>query len=92
MTELWKIKCKSDLYDYRANEAALVSIPEQITLERDRMTSIKSAASGSTPVQGGGSKFEDKMNNSICLIDMLNDNLKLTAKRNYNHVEYKRIS
>lgn len=80
MTEIWKIKCKNDLYDLRANEAALVSIPEQIALERDRMTSIKSAASGTTPVQGGGNRFEDRLNNSICLIDMLTDTQKITAK------------
>lgn len=80
MTELWKIKCKTDLYELHANEAAVQSIPEQIALERERMTSIKSASSGATPVQGGSSRFEDKMNNSICLIDLLNDNLALTKK------------
>lgn len=80
MTEIWKMKCKNDLYDLRANEAALISIPAQIALERDRMTSIKSAASGTTPVQGGGSRFEDKLNNSICMIDMLTDTQKITAK------------
>lgn len=40
------------------------------------MTSIKSAATGTAPVQGGGTSYEERMNNSICLIDLLSDNLR----------------
>lgn len=75
MKELWKIKCKSDLYNLRKNEAAVINLPEEIELERERMVSIKSASTGTAPVQGGGCKFEDRMNNSICLIDSLTENL-----------------
>ena len=76
MNELWKMKCKADLFNLRKNEAAILSIPEEINMERDRMTSIKSASTGTAPVQGGGTSYEERMNNSICLIDLLSDNLR----------------
>ena len=77
MNELWKMKCKADLFNLRKNEAAIQSIPEEIKMERDRMTSIKSASTGTSPVQGGGTSYEERMNNSICLIDLLSDNLRI---------------
>ena len=46
-------------------------------MERERMTSIKSASTGTAPVQGGGTSYEERMNNSICLIDLLSDNLRI---------------
>ena len=76
MNELWKMKCKADLFNLRKNEAAILSIPEEINMERERMTSIKSASTGTAPVQGGGTSYEERMNNSICLIDLLSDNLR----------------
>ena len=54
MNELWKMKCKADLFNLRKNEAAILSIPEEINMVRERMTAIKSAAAGTAPVQGGG--------------------------------------
>lgn len=80
MEEIWKLKCKIDLRNLRKNEAAIKSLPEDIAMERQRMTSIKSAASGSIPVSGGGNRYEDRLNNSICLIDMLTDNLYFAEK------------
>lgn len=80
MTELWKLKCKTDLYNLRKNEAAIESIPNDIALERERMTAIKSACTDSTPVQGGGSSYDDRLNNSICLIDLLTANLHFAEK------------
>ena len=80
MTELWKLKCKTDLYNRRKNEAAFESIPNDIALERERMTAIKSACTDSTPVQGGGSSYDDRLNNSICLIDLLTANLHFAEK------------
>lgn len=80
MTELWKLKCKTDLYNLRKNEAAIESIPSDIALERERMTAIKSACTDSTPVQGGGSSYDDRLNNSICLIDLLTANLHFAEK------------
>ena len=77
MNELWKMKCKADLFNLRKNEAAILSIPEEIDMERDRMTSIKSASAGTASVQGGGTSYEERMNNSICLIDLLSDNLRI---------------
>lgn len=76
MNELWKMKCKADLFNLRKNEAAILSIPEEINMERERMTSIKSASTGTAPVQGGGTSYEERMNNSICLIDLLSDKLR----------------
>lgn len=78
MNELWKMKCKADLFNLRKNEAAILSIPEEINMERERMTSIKSASTGTAPVQGGGTSYEERMNNSICLIDLLSDNLRFS--------------
>lgn len=80
MTELWKLKCKTDLYNLRKNEAAIESIPSDIALERERMTAIKSACTDSTPVQGGGNNYDDRLNNSICLINMLTANLHFAEK------------
>ena len=80
MTELWKLKCKTDLYNLRKNEAAIESIPNDIALERERMTAIKSACTDSTPVQGGGSSYDDRLKNSICLIDLLTANLHFAEK------------
>lgn len=80
MTELWKLKCKTDLYNLRKNEAAIESIPNDIALERERMTAIKSACTDSTPVQGGGSSYDGRLNNSICLIDLLTANLHFAEK------------
>lgn len=77
MNELWKMKCKADLFNLRKNEAAILSIPEEINMERERMTSIKSASTGTAPVQGGGTSYEERMNDSICLIDLLSDNLRI---------------
>lgn len=78
MKEFWKTKCKDDLFNLRKNEAAILSLPEEINMERDRMTSIKSASTGTAPVQGGGTSYEERMNNSICLIDLLSDNLRFS--------------
>ena len=80
MEEIWKLKCKIDLRNLRKNEAAVESLPEDIATERARMVSIKSAASGTAPVSGGGSRYDDRLNNSICLIGELEDSLKLTRR------------
>ena len=76
MNEIWKLKCKADLFNLRKMEAAITSIPEEIDMERARMTSIKSASAGTSPVQGGGTSYEERMNNSICLVDLLTDNMR----------------
>ena len=78
MNELWKMKCKADLFNLRKNEAAILSIPEEINMERERMTSIKSAATGTAPVQGGGTSYEERMNNSIFTVDALAKKLSIT--------------
>lgn len=78
MNELWKMKCKADLFNLRRQEAALQSMPEEIAMERERMVTIKSAMGGSG-VQGGGMSNDEKLNNSICLIDLLSDNLQYTT-------------
>lgn len=80
MTEIWKLKCKTDLYNLLKNEAAIKSLPSDIALERERMTAIKSACTDSTPVQGGGNNYDDRLNNSICLINMLTANLHFAEK------------
>lgn len=80
MNELWKMKCKADLFNLRKNEAAILSIPEEINMERERMTSIKSASTGTAPVQGGGTSYEERMNNSIVTIDALKDKLLFAEK------------
>lgn len=80
MNELWKMKCKADLFNLRKNEAAILSIPEEIDMERERMTSIKSASTGTAPVQGGGTSYEERMNNSIVTVDALKDKLMFAEK------------
>lgn len=80
MAEIWETICKKTLYDLHAIEAAVESLPEEIAMEREKMTSIKSAMSSSTPVKGGGSQYEDRINNCLTKIDLFTDNLKCAQK------------
>jgi hypothetical protein len=34
MNEVWKLKCKADLFNLRKMEEALTSIPDEIGMER----------------------------------------------------------
>lgn len=49
-------------------------------MERERMTSIKSASAGTAPVQGGGTSYEQRLNDSICKIDEMTKNLHFAEK------------
>lgn len=80
MKEFWKTKCKDDLFNLRKNEAAILSLPEDIENERSKMTSIKSASAGAAPVQGGGTSYEQRLNDSICKIDEMTKNLHHAEK------------
>lgn len=35
---------------------------------------------GTSPVQGGGNSYDERLNNSICLVDMLRDNLRIAER------------
>lgn len=80
MADIWKQVCKQSLYELRLHEAALSSLPDEIALTKDRMTSIKSASSGSAPVQGGGTSYEDRLNNAIVKIDLMENNMDETRR------------
>lgn len=56
----WKEEAKRELRNYAALKESIPNLKERIAGIRARKTAIKSSGD-STPVQGGGNKFEDRM-------------------------------
>ena len=61
----WKFEAIDKLREYEAHKRALKSIPEEIKRLNVALTAIRSAATDSTPVSGGGSTREDAMLSNI---------------------------
>ena len=60
----WKDEAKNELRNYREIRESIQNIKDRIASVRIRKTAIKSG-SDSTPVQGGGNKYEDRLLNLI---------------------------
>lgn len=61
----WKREAADKLRKHEARKEALRSIPEEIRMYEEAFGSIRSAATDSTPVSGGGSTREDMMLSNI---------------------------
>lgn len=61
----WKFEAIDKLKGYEAHRRSLTSIPEEIKRLEVALTAIRSAATDSTPVSGGGSTREDAMLSNI---------------------------
>lgn len=57
----WKNEAKQELRMYGSLKASIDNIAERMSWIDSQMTSLKSAAAGTTPVQGGGNKYEDRL-------------------------------
>lgn len=76
----WKSEAINDLKNYMRRKESLTNIPEKITALKYRYTSIKSASSGATPVQGGLSRVEDSMLDNIVERQKLENNFRAVKK------------
>ena len=56
----WKEEAKRELRNYSAMQKSIPNIKERIAGIRAQKTAVKSSGD-STPVQGGGNKFEDRI-------------------------------
>ena len=70
----WKIESRDELREYEAKRQATVSIPEEIRQLKAQMVKL-GGSSGTTPVKGGGSPWEDRQINMIVRIEKLKTSL-----------------
>lgn len=72
----WKEEAKKELRMYDALQASVENVAERIAWIESQKTSLRSSASGTAPVQGGGNKYEDR------LLDMIvqEERLRLTLE------------
>lgn len=74
----WCVFSIQRLRDYESRKQAVESLKEQICSLEDKFTNIRSATTGSTPVQGGNdNKREEMLINNIATRDELKNNLKI---------------
>ena len=70
----WKLESMEELREYEAKRTAVESIPQEIRQLREQMGKL-GGSSSSVPVQGGGSRWEDRQINLIVKIDKLDASL-----------------
>jgi len=73
----WKQESKDELREYEAKRKALENIPADIAQLRAEMAKL-GGGSSSIPVQGGGSRWEDRQINLIVKCDKLKTSLAYT--------------
>lgn len=77
----WYKQSEQRLRDYEGRKEALVNIPIQIKTLEDQYTSIRSATTDATPVQGGSdNRREEMLVSNIAERDELNFNLKIVKR------------
>lgn len=81
----WKCESKEELREYEAKRVAARSLPDEIARIRADTTKL-SGSSNSTPVKGGGSRWEDRQINMIVKCDKLETSLAY-AKNWVSNVE-----
>ena len=74
----WKQESKEELREYEAKRNALESIPADIAQLRAEMAKLGGGSNSSVPVQGGGSRWEDRQINLIAKCDKLKTSLAYT--------------
>jgi len=71
----WRIVAVDKLKDYGAKKASITNLSEEIRDLKYRRRAIRSATGDASPVQGGGSKREDMLLNTIVLQREMEENL-----------------
>lgn len=72
----WRKEAISELREYEAKKAAVLSLPEDIAFLKTESVRIGGASSDSVPVRGGGSAWEDKQINLIVRREKLETSLR----------------
>lgn len=81
MSNNWCVFAIQRLGDYESRLTSLENLTEQIKSFEDRLTSIRSATTDSTPVQGGNeNKREQMLISNISMRDELKNNLEYVQK------------
>lgn len=70
----WKYESMEELREYEAKRAATANLPDEIAKLRASATAF-GGSNSSTPVKGGGSKWEDRQINLIVKYDKLETSL-----------------
>lgn len=76
----WKIEAKNELRIYENLKSSIDNISERLNWIEAQMTSIKSASAGTSPVQGGGNKYEDR------ILDLIVQKQRLQLTRDANKI------
>ncbi len=64
---LWKHDVKEKLIDYRRQHNVVLTLPDELHRLELEYSGIRSANANATPVQGGGTAYEDRLLNNIVL-------------------------
>lgn len=76
----WQNAAIEDLKKYMQMKESLTNVQERIAALEAKYMSVKSAATDSTPVKGGGNKMEDKLIDNIVERQRLGYALEATSK------------
>lgn len=76
----WKQEAKNELRMYGNLRASIDNTAERLAWIESEMTSVKSASAGTTPVQGGGNKYEDR------ILDLIVQKQRLQLTRSANEI------
>ena len=81
MSNNWCVFAIQRLRDYEDRLTAVENLTEQLEILKDKYTSIRSATTDSTPVQGGNeNKREQMLISNISMRDELKNNLEYVQK------------
>lgn len=72
----WKRTAKAELRDLPVMREAIKNIPERVRMLESQKTALKSSTTDSTPVQGGGNRYEDRLLDLIVEQERLKHTLK----------------
>lgn len=75
----WKEEAKKELQMYEALKSSVINVQERLKWCEAQKTSVQSANTGTVPIQGGGSRYEDRLLDLIVQADRLR--LTLNANR-----------
>lgn len=77
----WKREAKNELRDLPVIREAVRSIPERLQMIESKKTGLGSSSTDRTPVQGGGTPYEDRLLNLIVEGERLTVNMEVNRIR-----------
>ena len=77
----WKYNAIQDLREYRPLRDSLTNIPQEIAAIELDMQTLKGISYDKTPVEGGASRYEDRLINCIDRKQRLSENFKVAKMR-----------